>query len=65
MEKKQTMTYRSHGKYFEQYMQFIEQVAKGKTVEVHGPGYIVMNRKRYEQLLSRAYPTDIRIEGSD
>lgn len=65
MEKKQEMSYRKFGKTFEQFVWFCEQVSKRKTVEIHAPLYVVMDRKRYEELLRRAYPTDVQIISHD
>ncbi len=63
MEKE--ISFRQHGKNFRSYMYMIENVKNGKTVEIHAVDYVVLSRKRYEQLLSKAYPTDIQIIESD
>ena len=54
MKKQIEMNYRTHGKMFEQFVQFCNQVSKGYTCEIHHPKYVVMDTKRYEQLLRRA-----------
>ena len=42
-----------YGKSFQQYAWFIDQVRRGKRVIVNGPNYVIMSKKRYNELMKR------------
>lgn len=65
MKKEEPLSYRKFSESFKQFVMFCEQVSQGKTVEIHAPRYVVMDRKHYEEILKRAYPTDVQIISKD
>ncbi len=55
MKKNNGFSFRRAGKDFEMFLQFKAAIKAGYTMEIHGPDYVVLSRKRYEQVMHRIY----------
>lgn len=52
------LDYRTYGKTFGQFLEFLTAIKSGLNSEIHGPLYVVMSRKRYDEVMMRAYGSD-------